>query len=243
MKPVNLNALTAGLIGLLITANASYAFYNPTTGRWLSRDPVEERARIPAAVEAASHLGGQVMNPEEDIDIDEFPVKGVSALPSGMSASYVAMSSNVVALYGFCLNDPSSGIDPLGENPLIQRVITIVLPRIQPVIERGQTFFVYNGQRFAAYWQAVVARGIQAHIIWQGRLPPGFQPEFWIRSINGRADAVNLTTRVVIELKPNNVQAIQRGIQQVEWYRLGLQAEQSGCFQAIVQPYIIQPHP
>lgn len=43
MKRTHLHALLGGLLGLLAIPNVSLAYYNPGTGRWLSRDPIEER--------------------------------------------------------------------------------------------------------------------------------------------------------------------------------------------------------
>ena len=46
---------------------------------------------------------------------------------------------------------------------------------------------------------------------------PGYEPEFQLES-QKRADAVNIDTRDVIELKPNNPRAIRRGQRQVDAY-------------------------
>jgi hypothetical protein len=56
---------------------------------------------------------------------------------------------------------------------------------------------------------------------------PGFEKEFTLQ--NGqRADAVNLETREVVELKPNNPAAIARGLRQVQGYAQQLDAEFPG---------------
>ena len=56
---------------------------------------------------------------------------------------------------------------------------------------------------------------------------PGFEPEFKLE--NGqRADAVNLETREVLELKPNNPSAISRGLRQVQGYAQQLNKEFPG---------------
>ena len=46
---------------------------------------------------------------------------------------------------------------------------------------------------------------------------PGFQPEFRLPS-GRRVDGINLQTRHVIELKPNNPRAIRQGQRQLDGY-------------------------
>jgi hypothetical protein len=71
------------------------------------------------------------------------------------------------------------------------------------------------GKRGKSGETAATAAGRAAHKRWQP--PPGFQKEFRLPS-GGRADAVNPTTREVIELKPNNPRAIRGGQRQVQRY-------------------------
>jgi len=72
---------------------------------------------------------------------------------------------------------------------------------------------------------AFTAYGRAAHTAYD--YGPGFEKEFVLE--NGqRADAVNLATREVIELKPNNPAAIARGLRQAEGYAQQLTEEYPG---------------
>jgi len=52
-----------------------------------------------------------------------------------------------------------------------------------------------------------------------------------------RADAVNLETREVLELKPNNPRALQRGQRQLETYLKELEQTYRGTWTGRVVPY------
>lgn len=77
-------------------------------------------------------------------------------------------------------------------------------------------------------------KGIEIHKKWD--YGPGFQKEFKLDS-GKRADAVNVKTREVIELKPNNPQAIARGEKQVEAYRKELEQMLGGTWTSKVVTY------
>jgi RHS repeat-associated protein len=78
------------------------------------------------------------------------------------------------------------------------------------------------------------ARGRQAHREYD--YGPGFEREFTLPS-GRRADAVNLQTNEVVELKPNNPRAIRRGERQVEGYRQELEDMTGECFTCRVVTY------
>jgi hypothetical protein len=77
-------------------------------------------------------------------------------------------------------------------------------------------------------------RGREAHIQWDPG--PGFEKEVTLPS-GKRADAVNLETREVKELKPDNPRALKRGERQVEGYRRELEKERGGEWKGKVESY------
>jgi len=78
------------------------------------------------------------------------------------------------------------------------------------------------------------ARGRQAHE--EHDYGPGFEKEHRLPS-GKRADAVNLETGEVVELKPNNERAIRRGEKQVEEYRKELEEKFEKLFSGRVETY------
>jgi len=76
--------------------------------------------------------------------------------------------------------------------------------------------------------------GRQKHKEWNPGA--GFKKE--VRLPSGKqADAVNYQTREVVELKPNNANAIRRGEKQVEGYRKELERETGECWTCRVETY------
>lgn len=65
---------------------------------------------------------------------------------------------------------------------------------------------------------------------------PGFEKEVTLPS-GKRADAVNWQTREVVELKPNNPNAIRRGERQVEGCRRELESATGECWTCRVETY------
>lgn len=66
---------------------------------------------------------------------------------------------------------------------------------------------------------AATKRGRQMHKEWD--YGPGTIKEYRIPGY-GRADAVDLSKKIVYELKPNNPRAIRRGMKQLQRYATGL---------------------
>ena len=66
MKTKSLNWMMPALLGLLIGLDEQ-AFYNPNSGRWLSRDPIQEKAGnarpFPPFQSCLSATGGLVLTP------------------------------------------------------------------------------------------------------------------------------------------------------------------------------------
>jgi hypothetical protein len=76
--------------------------------------------------------------------------------------------------------------------------------------------------------------GRQAHKDWQPG--EGFEKEVTLPS-GKRADAVNLETKQVKELKPDNARAVKRGEKQVEGYRQEFEKEHGGDWTGSVETY------
>lgn len=76
--------------------------------------------------------------------------------------------------------------------------------------------------------------GRQAHKEWKPG--EGFEKEVTLPS-GKRADAVNLETKQVKELKPDNPRAVKRGEKQVEGYRQELEKEHGGDWTGTVETY------
>ncbi|MFY0572758.1 hypothetical protein ACN28E_54260 [Archangium lansingense] len=81
---------------------------------------------------------------------------------------------------------------------------------------------------------AATKRGREAHIQWDPG--PGFEKEVTLPS-GKRADAVNIESREVKELKPDNPRAQKRGERQVEGYRRELEKERGGEWEGKVESY------
>ncbi|MBL9179823.1 MAG: hypothetical protein JNM65_17315 [Verrucomicrobiaceae bacterium] len=81
---------------------------------------------------------------------------------------------------------------------------------------------------------AATKAGRQAHKDWEPG--EGFEKEVTLPS-GKRADAVNLETKQVKELKPDNARAVKRGEKQVEGYRQELQKEHGGDWTGAVETY------
>jgi hypothetical protein len=64
-------------------------------------------------------------------------------------------------------------------------------------------------------------------VVEEGAVDEGFEREFTLPS-GRRVDAINFETRAVLELKPNNVRAIGRGLKQVGKYLEELNTEFPG---------------
>jgi hypothetical protein len=76
--------------------------------------------------------------------------------------------------------------------------------------------------------------GRAAHKAWDAG--EGFVKEFTLSS-GKRADAVNMLTKTVKELKPDTPQAIARGARQVTQYVKELEQQFGGTWTAIVETY------
>ena len=99
MKTLRQNLIVVVLV--LLTMPAAFAYYCPSTGRWLSRDPMGEpgfeNLRAPSMVPEIGQATNLILMPAGRW-INRDPIAGMSA-PN---------------LYGFVINDPINKIDPFG---------------------------------------------------------------------------------------------------------------------------------
>ena len=92
MRTKQILTLCMSLLGVLLGQQAQ-AFYNPSTGRWLSRDPIDE-AGFELAFTKQSALPDDA---EEEITLEAIPGQPIQG-----------------NLYCFVSNEPVSGVDSLG---------------------------------------------------------------------------------------------------------------------------------
>jgi RHS repeat-associated protein len=155
-------------------------------------------------------------------------------------------------LYAYGNNDPFNSVDPLGlcslelarpvyspdantftetlPEPPVLRTKTARPPPIKPpgITTAAAAPNPSNGEN------ENTARGREAHKWWQP--PEGYSTTF--RFENGlRPDAINIATKHIIELKPNNPEAIAKGLQQLQKYIKAAQDEFGGIWTGSVQTY------
>ena len=104
MKPhqtvLRIGWISLALLGSILTTQA---FYNPQTGRWLNRDPIEERGF--RAARAAERSGYR--------DNLNRPQGGGIASDVGVAATNGKRTQAVIP-FGFCRNEPADRTDALG---------------------------------------------------------------------------------------------------------------------------------
>ena len=83
---------------------------------------------------------------------------------------------------------------------------------------------------------ADAARGIEAHRNYRNALGGRYDFEFTLPS-GRRVDAIDIQSRIVRELKPNNPRTIQDGSRQLERYRQELQREFGGTWTSFMDIY------
>ena len=89
--------LAAALLAVTLVQNAQ-AFYNPSTGRWLNRDPIGE-------------LGHELLKEHSE----SFSFAGEFGFDEGKGDEREIPESTFMNLYGFVGNDPIYAVDPNGE--------------------------------------------------------------------------------------------------------------------------------
>lgn len=164
-------------------------YYDPETGRFISRDPVKGTLDIP-----------QTLNP-----------------------------------YSYAINNPINLSDPSGENPFLQTCLNILttigtkasslLQRSAPVVQRGTQNPIVR---------KAVEYGQKMHT--EQEYPLGYEKEVILDS-GKRVDAINAALKNVIELKPNNPEAIQKGQKQLQNYLDELNANKGGGWTGEIWTY------
>lgn len=103
MRTIRQNMLSAvALIICMLTAQSAFAYYNPSTGRWLSRDPIGEPGfQALQIVQGNSQVG--------PVPVARQSSRWVSRSPIGENGGK--------NLYGFVSNSPVSLVDSLGLEP------------------------------------------------------------------------------------------------------------------------------
>lgn len=160
-------------------------YYDPETGRFISRDPVKGHLAIP-----------QTHNP-----------------------------------YTYAINDPINLSDPSGEQVWVEFLKACVgkgaslLSKSTPAVQRG----TQNPKV-----QEAITKGQEMHKLQQ--YPTGYQKEIVLES-GKRVDAMSNTLKHIIELKPNNPAAIQKGEKQLEGYLDELNATKGGGWTGEIWTY------
>jgi len=109
----------------------------------------------------------------------------------------------------YVLNQPTNFTDRSGKNPVAEtRLINLrnVIPQLV-----GESAEAY-GVRVHSFLQDLVEI-----------LNPLFRREYYLDAY-GRADLLNATERIIIEIKPYNPEGIAAGVAQLEVYEVGAQA-------------------
>jgi RHS repeat-associated protein len=150
-------------------------------------------------------------------------------------------------LYGFANGDPVNFSDPFGLFPCC---MTIGLPHsglynaVQQAGEKVELDFAIDiasggiagtERDLAKVGETIFTKyGRSAHKLWDAG--EGFAKEVTLKS-GKRADAVNVGKRIVKELKPDNANAIRRGMAQVEAYAKELSETTGEIWKGIVETY------
>lgn len=101
MKMKQLIVLKIFACVMLMTAHEAQAFYNPSAGRWLSRDPIGDTAFLLSMLHEKTGKQRMEMHPRENTLYD-------------FISSFAASESEKGNLYRFSKNMATSTIDPLG---------------------------------------------------------------------------------------------------------------------------------
>lgn len=212
---------------------APYRAYDAELGRWLSRDPIEER-------DGANLYRYVANNPTNLVDPSGLfaPAPVLIAVPPAIVAPAwvgAAITVGIVGYAGYGYYQLGNAIGDLfapgPEDFHGPRVQGAMPPPRPPGPPRGGTAASCpnppNGEN------EYTASGREAHKWWQP--PAGYRTDFQFS--NGlKPDAINFQTRNILELKPNNPQAIQQGMRQIQQYIKAAQAQFGGTWTGQVVP-------
>lgn len=202
-----------------------YRAYDPVLGRWLSRDTIGENGGI--------NLYGYISNrPINGIDpLGLFvapPVVGPAPPPviAGVLVFQIGYGVGTIIDTTLGVSDKiASWYGPKPEDFHAPRVQGAMPPPRPPKPPRGGAAAACpnspNGEN------EHTASGREAHKWWQP--PEGYRTDFEFD--NGlKPDAINFQTRNILELKPNNPQAIQQGMRQIQKYIKAAQEQFGGTW-------------
>ena len=121
---------------VLLTAQIASAYYCPSTGRWLSRDPIGE-----PGFQALLVAGQTSIRSTPRPSTDRWIIRDSTSAPAFLRGSILGLSSkqmkqlkaeSLMPAYEFVRNDPVNGLDLLG---LVNGVITVPEPNPLPPLD------------------------------------------------------------------------------------------------------------
>jgi RHS repeat-associated protein len=208
-------------------------YYDPTVGGFLSRDPAAAATRQPYGYVANSPVNGSDPSGLGLLEAANALLGGAHDVAQNVPAAFEYLA------LGWVVNEHdllTSG-DPLkvavGELNVYAAVFTfgaafeLEAPAAAVELEAPAAAEGAGGVEAAATngETAATAAGRAAHAAMD--YGEGFQKEFTLPS-GSRVDAINFEDRLVLELKPNSMRAIYRGLNQVERYLEELNREFPG---------------
>ena len=112
-KPVSNTMNTAKsiivVLFLLLTAQIASAYYCPSTGRWLSRDPIGEPGFENLRASSVVSLSARWIKRD--------PILGLLSEAKSKATTKILPNQNTINLYAFVGNDPVISVDGLGLDP------------------------------------------------------------------------------------------------------------------------------
>jgi RHS repeat-associated protein len=222
-----------------------YRVYDPVLMRWVSSDPIGELGGL--------NLYGFVFNSPPNLT-DPMGLFAPMTLPSAfktvttmtemagtvgagttlvggaaLAGTASIMSPFVIGFLGMNLqNDPY--LNPNGVNAP-PSALSVMLPPMPPVPPKGSSAACPNSPNGDNEFNAT---GREAHK-WY-KYPEGFRTEVTLND-GSRVDAINYETREILELKPNNPDAIASGNKQLNGYIQQAQKQFGGQWSGRVVTY------
>ena len=226
-----------------------YRWYAPNLQRWVNRDPIGEwgginlyRVSNNSPLDQTDPFGllitgtsssqlEQAGTTVEDAEAAEEVIEAGTTVTgaAGIVSAAAVVSPAVIGLLGMDpQNDPY--LNPNGVNAAPNTASSLLPPK-PPGPPKGPSASCPNSPNGDNEHNAT---GREAHKWWQP--PSGFDKEFIFE--NGlKADAINRDTREILELKPNNPDAIAEGYNQLQKYIQQAQKQFGGQWTGRVVTY------